>query len=156
MDDPDAEGAIVGRHRFNFQDLAGHGRDGRAPFLQQIAGVAGPANGSYVEACDRVASGDGATILACRLGDQHIFVLAGLGLDELARGRRAHLLVRREEKCDGQRRLQTGARNLPDGFEADVVSALHILNAGTVAAPVLDAPWVDFERADRVHRIQVS
>jgi hypothetical protein len=57
-----------------------------------------------LKARDALASGDDFSAIAGRLGDQHVFRLASLGLDQRARGRAADLFVRDIELGHAKRR----------------------------------------------------
>src|SRR4051794_11790255 len=91
--DADAEGAVVGRHLLDLDDLARHRADRRAPIAETRARMAWPPHRSELEARDRVAPRDHAAVGPPRFRHQHITVPCGLRLDQVARRGAADLFV---------------------------------------------------------------
>src|SRR5438132_1840569 len=75
--------------------------------------------------------------------------------DQVACRGAADLLIAGEQHRDRQRGLKPGTGQLPHGFQREIVAALHVEDAGAVAARAVLAPWKVAQRADRMHRIQV-
>jgi hypothetical protein len=155
MHDADREGAIVGGHGVDRDDLARHLADRGATRGQRGAGMARLADGLEIEPCDRVAPGDDAVIGAARLRHQYVFVARRLGFDDVAGRGGADLFVRGEQHRDRQRRREGGARQLPDRFEREIAAAFHIIDAGAEAFVVFAPPFELFQRADRVNGIEM-
>ena len=78
--------------------------DRAAAILGPGAGMGGNAFDENLEARDALAAGDDFAAVAGRLGHQHVFRLASLGLDQRARGRTADLFIRDVELGDAKRR----------------------------------------------------
>ena len=80
--------------RFQRLDHIGEFADRAAAIFRPRAGMRRNAFDKNLEARDALAAGDDLAAVAGGLGDQHIFRLAPLGLDQRARGRAADLFVR--------------------------------------------------------------
>ena len=52
--------------------------------------------------------------------------------------------------------VNDGARQLPDRFQRQVVAALHVEDAGAVALVALAPPRQLFQRADRMHGVEMA
>ena len=109
-----------------------------------------------IEARDRITPGDDAIVRPARLRHQHILVAGGFGFDDVARGGRADFLVRREQHSDWQRGGESGARQLPDRFQRQVIAALHVEDARAEALVALAPPGQLFQRADGMNCIEMS
>ena len=109
-----------------------------------------------LEPSDALAPGDDLAAVAGRLGHQHIFGLASLGLDQRARGRAADLLIGDVELGDAERRTLAAGAELPEGVIGEVGAALHVVDAGTEGAVALDPERQPFDEADRVDRIEMA
>src|SRR3546814_2870666 len=116
-----------------------------------------PALGLDLEMQHALARGDDLAALARRLGDQHVFVLLRLALDQLPRGRAADLLLGDVKEGDRQWRLLTLAHEVAIGVIGEIGAALHIVDAGAVD-DVSFAPEGQLfgERAHRMDRVEVT
>ncbi len=109
-----------------------------------------------VEARDGVAARGDAAPVDAGFGHQHGAGAGRLGLDQIAAGRGADFLVRGEQDGDRQLGFDPRARQLADGFEAEVIAALHVHDAGAVALVALALERQGVQRADRVHRVEMA
>ncbi len=155
MDDADGEGAVLRRHLLDREDLLRHLPDRAAPFGKPRPGMGRPPGGPDVEARDGVAPRHHAAIGARRLRHQHVFVARRLGLDDVARGRTADLLVARQQEGHRQLRRHAGGEDMAHRLHADDRAALHVEDPGAVALVAFPPDRQLRERADGMHRIQM-
>ena len=109
-----------------------------------------------LEAPDALAPGDDFAAVARRLGDQHIFRLASLGLDQRTRRRAADLLVGDIELGDAERRPRAIRADLPKRMIGEIGAALHVVDAGAEGAVALDAERQPLDESHRMHRIEMA
>ena len=109
-----------------------------------------------IEARDALASGDDLSAVAGRLGHQHVFRLASLGLDQRARGRAADLLVGNIELGHAKRRTLAISAKLPERVIGEVGAALHVVDAGTEGAVALDPERQALDESDGMDRIEMA
>src|SRR6516164_569756 len=118
--------------------------------------MAGLADRFEIEARNRITTSDDAVVGPPGLRHQHVFVARGFRLDDVAGRRRADFLVRREQYGDRQRGGEGGARQLANGFEGEVIAALHVEDTGAKALVALAPPSQLLNRADRVNRVEMA
>ena len=144
------------RHRLDGEDLARHFADRRSALSQPSAGVTGLAGRLQVESRDRVAARHDADVAKRGLGNQHILIVRRLRFDEFARAWRSHLLVRRQQEGDRQRRRNRRGAQLANGFQGGVIAALHVKDARPEALISVATPRQFLQRSQRVDSIHVA
>ena len=111
----------------------------------------------YVEARDALASGDDFSAVAGRLGDQHVFRLASLRLDQRARRRAADLFIGDVKLGDVQAaRARHSAAKLLERMVGEIGAALHVVDAGAEGAVALDPERQTFDESQRMHGIEMA
>ena len=109
-----------------------------------------------LEARDALAPGDDPAAVAGRLGHQHIFRFASLGLDQRPRGRAADLFVGDVELGHAKRRTRAIGADLPECVVGEIGAALHVVDAGPESAVALDLERQPFDEADRMNGIEMA
>ena len=105
---------------------------------------------------DALAPGHDLAAVARRLGDQHIFRLPSLALNQRTRRRAADLLVGDIELGDAERRPGAVGANLPKRMIGEIGAALHVVDARAEGAVALDPERQALDEAERMHRIEMA
>ena len=151
------DAAVVVGQRLDAGDLPGGLQDGAVAVLMSKAGMARLAVDLDDIARAALARRHALVAVAAGLQHQHVFVGEAKLLDQVAAGRAADLLVRREQKGDRQRRLQARPHELPERGDAEAGAAFHVVDAGPVEIAVLLLQLQRaLDRAVRVDRVQVG
>src|SRR5439155_20531140 len=154
--DIDGHAALQVVHGFERLNDIGELADRTAAVLGPRAGVGGHAFDQDLEARDALAPGDDFSAVAGGLGDQHIFRLASLCLDQRARGRAADLLVGDVKLGYAKRRTLRRRTKLRERMVSEIGAALHIVNARTEGAVALDSERQALDESQGMNRIEVA
>ena len=130
--------------------------DGAATILGTRSGVGGHAFDENLETRDALAPGDDFPAVSGRLGDQHIFCLASLRLDQRARCRAADLLIRDVELGYAERRACRIGANLAERVIGEIGAALHVVDAGAEGAVALDPERQPLDESQGMHGIEMA
>src|SRR5438093_2959461 len=93
--------------------------------------------------------------VARRFGDQHVFRLASLGLDQRARGWAADLLIGYIELGDAERQPRALSASLPKRMIGEIGTALHVVDARAERAVARDPERQALDESKRMHRIEM-
>ena len=126
------------------------------PSSGRVPACDGHALDEDLEARDALAPGDDLAAVAGGLGDQHVFGLAALGLDQRARGRAADLFIRDVKLRDPERRALGRGAKLPERMIGEIGAALHVVDARTERAVALDPERQPLDEAHRMHGIEMA
>jgi len=103
-----------------------------------------------------LAPGHDLAAVARRFGDQHIFRLASLALDQRTRCRAADLLVGDVELGYPERGPGGIGAGLSERAAGEVGAAFHVVDAGAESAVTLDAKRQPLDESHRMHRIEMA
>ena len=143
-------------HGFQRLNDIGEFADGAAAVFGPCAGMRRHALDENIEARDALAPGDDLSAIAGGLGDQHVFGLASLGLDQRARCRAADLFIRNVKLGDAERRTSGRGAKLPERMIGEIGSALHVIDARAESAVAVDLERQPFDETHRVHGIEMA
>lgn len=155
-DDTRRDGALGIREGVDGEDLARHGADRGAPLARRRARMARPADRLQVEPGDGVAARHHPVAGLAGLRHEHVGMPRRLGLDQVAGGGAADLLVAGEQHRHRQGRLRSGGDQGAQRGDRDDVAALHVEDARPVGAVALHPPGQARECAHGMDRIQMA
>ena len=105
---------------------------------------------------DALAPGDDLSAVAGGLGDQHVFGLSPLRLDQRARGRAADLLVGDVELGHAERRARSVRAKLPERMVGEIGAALHVIDARTEGTVAFYPERQALDESHRMHGVEMA
>jgi hypothetical protein len=130
--------------------------DGAAAILGPGAGMRGHALDEDLKAPDALAPRHDLAAVARRFGNQNVFRLFPLGLDQRPRGRAAYFFIGDIELGDAERRPRALGASLPKRMIGEIGAALHVVDARAESAVARNPERQALDEAKRMHRIEMA
>ena len=109
-----------------------------------------------LKAPDALASRHDLAAVARRFGDQHIFRLPPLALDQRTRRRTADLFIGDIELGDAERRRCAVGAHLPKRMIGEIGATLHVVDARAEHAVAVDPERQALDESKRMHCVEMA